>query len=115
MAAKGWITVRDLAKTGKKSVMQVIQKFMAIYKVCPKCCGRGFNVDDEKVSCNDGVSSVKFNNYPELEKMYERGNLNGDTIKKIVETVVHGRQQCSKCNGFGFIKKSRKNKNEKSS
>lgn len=115
MAAKGWITIRDLVDIGKQSVADVIKSFFEEHDLCPKCEGRGFIVNDEKISYNPGVSSVKYQGYEALEKMYKDGNLNGEVIRKILETDVHGRTQCKKCEGFGFIKKSRKKKNEKAS
>lgn len=113
MPAKGWISVRDLPTTKNQDVKKVMAEFKKNYSTCNVCGGKGYTLIpyDEFYQ---GVSTVKFSDNEELKLLHEGGQLSGETIKKIVETLVHDRKECSKCNGFGFVKnKSRKDKDEK--
>ena len=112
MPAKGWISVRSLPSTKKQSVKQTIKQFFKGHKLCSHCNGRGFLVDDSKVLTNEGVDTVRFSGHNCLEKMEELGYLNGETIKRIIETIVYNRQSCNKCHGLGFVTKPRKKGNE---
>lgn len=106
--SKGYISVRNCIDTKDSKVNDVVEKFTKLWDLCDACEGRTFTLNDSDVMVNLGVAAVKWKGNPLLEKLDEAGNLNGDTVKKIIETIVYGRKQCSKCNGFGFVKKSRK-------
>lgn len=111
MPVKGWMNIRSLPDTKEQSVGEVISIFERKYKLCEHCNGRGFILNDSKVAVLPGTKTVRYDNNEDLEKMNEVGTLISDTIKKIVETVVYGRKQCRKCDGFGFKeRKSRKKK-----
>jgi len=107
MPAKGWLSVRDLPTTKKKTVKEVMQEFNNTFQLCQHCKGQGYTVEKYDEFYN-GISTVRFDDNLDLNSLNDAGKLNGDTVKKIVETIVHGRQQCDKCKGFGFVKKSRK-------
>lgn len=110
---KGYISVRNCVDTKDVKVNQVIEQFTQSHDVCDSCEGRGFILNDASVLLSPGITTVKWKDNEVLEKLNNSGNLNGETIKKIIETVVHNRKQCNKCNGFGFVKKSRKKNGNK--
>ena len=110
MPAKGWLSVRDLPTTENKTIKEVMVEFKNHYKTCDCCNGKGYTVEDFD-EYYTGVSTVRFSDNEELQELHDAGHLNGETVKKIIETMVHGRKQCDKCNGFGFVKQSRKDKN----
>ncbi len=106
--SKGYISVRNCVSTKLYSANEVIEGFTKTHNVCSKCEGRTFLLNDSSVDIIPGITTVKWKGNEILESLNDSGNLNGDTVKKIIETVVHGRQQCDKCKGFGFVKQSRK-------
>lgn len=110
MPAKGWLSVRDLPTTKNKTVKEVMKEFHETYTKCDACNGQGHTVKSYDEFFN-GISTVRFDENDDLVSLNDAGKLNGDTVKKIVETIVHGRQQCDKCKGFGFVKKSGKKTN----
>lgn len=114
MPAKGWLSVRDLPTTKEKTIKEVMLEFKNSHEICDCCEGKGYTVNkyDEYF---EGVSTVKFSDNEDLQELFDDGHLTGDTIKKIIETAVHGRQQCDKCKGFGFVETSRKKPNGKKS
>ena len=112
MAKQGWMSVRDLPGTKNKTIKEVLDYFKRNFVLCSECNGVGYLVDKHD-SVYEGVSTIRFDDHKGIEKMREDGILNRDVLKRIIETVIHNREQCDKCNGFGFVKKSRKKKNEK--
>lgn len=111
MPAKGWLSVRDLPTTKEKTIKEVMKDFQDNYMLCDCCDGKGYIVENYDEYFN-GVSTVKVQG-ADLAYLDEEKRLTSETIKKIVETVVHGRKQCDNCNGFGFVKKSGKKINGK--
>lgn len=112
MPAKGWLSVRDLPTTKNQSIKEVMNDFKNKFEKCDCCDGKGYTVENYDEFFN-GVSTIRFSDNEELQDLFDAGHLSGDTVKKIVETMVHGRKQCDKCKGFGFVKKSRKKTNGK--
>ena len=114
MPKKGWVAVRDLPGTKTKTLKEVFDQFKANYKLCDCCKGAGFTVDDHQ-TVYEGVSSVRVNDSEALKTLQDNGTLNKGTFERIIETLVHNRKICDKCNGFGFVKKPRKKKRGKGS
>ena len=117
MAKQGWMSVRDLPGTKNKSIKEVLDQFKDRYNVCESCNGIGHTVN-EYDSFYEGVSTIRFSDHSGLEEMREDGTLSKEVLHRIIETVVHGREQCDECEGFGFVSKrikSRKKQNAKAS
>lgn len=106
--SKGYISVRNCVDTDTMTVSTVMDIFNESYDICSECDGKGHTVDSSSNYIINGITTVKWGGNDLLENLNESDNLNGETIKKIIETVVHGRKQCDKCKGFGFVEKSRK-------
>jgi len=104
MAEKGWISVRDIPGTKDKTIKEVLDSFKKKFSLCKKCKGEGHTVDDHD-TVYEGVSCVRVSDSKALLSMQEKGTLNKNVFKRIIETMVHNRKQCDKCHGFGFVKK----------
>tara|TARA_R110000803_G_scaffold128306_1_gene195726 strand:+ start:126 stop:479 length:354 start_codon:yes stop_codon:yes gene_type:complete len=107
--SKGYISIRNCVDAGELTPSQAMDKFNQDYDLCTKCEGLGHKTSSSSDYVVEGISTVKFKDNKLLQKLDEDGKLNSEVVKKIIETVVHNRKQCDKCQGFGFVKKSRKN------
>lgn len=112
MPAKGHKAVRNMVATSNgESVKSIFQKFNETHKVCPSCKGKRIIIDEESVEIIPGVSTIKYEGLEVLEELDEVGELTGDVLKNIMEVMSHGGRHCKTCNGFRFVKRSRKKTN----
>lgn len=114
MPVKGHKAVRNMVATSNDETFStVLDKFNKLYEVCSHCKGKGFIIDDESVDILPGVSTIKYKGNEALEELDSLGELTGDVLKNVIEVMSHGGRHCTKCNGFKFVKKSRKKTNGK--
>jgi hypothetical protein len=106
--SKGYISVRNCVSTEPMTVGQAMDKFNEDFEICKHCKGEGHKVRSSSEYILEGITTIKYKGNEILEKLNDDGKLNSETVKKIIETVVHGRKQCDECNGFGFVRKSGK-------
>lgn len=110
MSRDGWIAIRNFPlpeTSGLRNAAafhKTLHNFFKRHRMCPKCQGHGFLIDEELERSK--LEVIKFDGIRTLERMKEyEGLIFGDVIKEIFLHEYAGKRPCGKCKGFRFVER----------
>lgn len=111
MPTKDYMSIRGLVKPQDLHINKALESISKKYKVCSRCEGKGYLLDDEQVEIFKDISTVKVKGNQLLESLKDFRTLNSNLINVLLEIEYYGRKHCNKCKGLRLIKRKSRKKN----